>query len=136
MLVRSGLARLLSDAGIEVVGEASDAEGLLRGVGHQHPDVAVVDIRMPPTHTDEGLLAARRIRDDYPKLDLEPSPEVNRRVLAVLCCAAELRRRNRTGRSQRDAEIEQMYWRARQESNVPYPSPHCVPRIGDNQERR
>jgi DNA-binding NarL/FixJ family response regulator len=62
MLVRSGLARLLSDAGIEVVGEAADAGELLRLVALEQPDVAVVDIRMPPTHTDEGLIAAQTIR--------------------------------------------------------------------------
>ena len=66
MLVRSGLARLLTDAGVDVVGEAGDADGLLRLVDHQRPDVAIVDIRMPPTHTDEGLTAARRIRAEYP----------------------------------------------------------------------
>jgi DNA-binding NarL/FixJ family response regulator len=67
MLVRSGLARLLSDAGVEVVGEAADADALLRLVALDQPDVAIVDIRMPPTHTDEGLVAARRIRERYPK---------------------------------------------------------------------
>src|SRR5262249_11398242 len=67
MLVRSGLARLLSDAGVEVVGEAADAGDLLRLVALDQPDVAIVDIRMPPTHTDEGLVAARRIRERYPK---------------------------------------------------------------------
>lgn len=66
MLVRSGLARLLGDAGVEVVGEAADVDGLLALVARQQPEVAVVDIRMPPTHSDEGLVAARRIRDDYP----------------------------------------------------------------------
>src|SRR5829696_4983024 len=64
MLVRSGLARLLSDAGVEVVGEAADADDLLRIVALDQPDV---DIRMPPTHTDEGLVAARRIRQRYPR---------------------------------------------------------------------
>ena len=66
MIVRSGLSRLLVDAGVEVVGEAADAEALLRLVAHELPDVAIVDIRMPPTHTDEGLVAARRIRTAYP----------------------------------------------------------------------
>jgi DNA-binding NarL/FixJ family response regulator len=66
MLLRSGLARLLADAGVDVVGEASDGDELLRVVSEQHPDVAIVDIRMPPTHTDEGLVAARRIRDRHP----------------------------------------------------------------------
>jgi DNA-binding NarL/FixJ family response regulator len=67
MLIRSGVARLLTDAGVEVVGEAGDAETLLRLVALERPDVAVIDIRMPPTHTDEGLAAARRIRDGWPE---------------------------------------------------------------------
>jgi DNA-binding NarL/FixJ family response regulator len=67
MLIRSGLARLLTDAGVEVVGEAGDAETLLRLVALERPDVAVIDIRMPPTHTDEGLAAARRIREGWPE---------------------------------------------------------------------
>ena len=65
MLVRSGVARLLTDAHVDVVGEAADAEELLMRVALDHPDVAVVDIRMPPTHTDEGLRAAHRIRELY-----------------------------------------------------------------------
>ena len=66
MLLRSGLARLLTDAGVEVVGEACDADELLRAVAEHRPDVALVDIRMPPTFTDEGLLAARRVRERHP----------------------------------------------------------------------
>jgi DNA-binding NarL/FixJ family response regulator len=66
MLVRSGLARLLSDAGVDVVGEAADVDHLLRLVALEAPDVAIVDIRMPPTHTDEGLVAARRIQERHP----------------------------------------------------------------------
>jgi DNA-binding NarL/FixJ family response regulator len=66
MLVRSGLARLLLDAGVQVVGEAGDAETLMQLVVRQAPDAAIVDIRMPPTQTDEGLKAARRIRDEHP----------------------------------------------------------------------
>ncbi len=66
MLVRSGLARLLTEAGVEVVGEAADADEALRLVALEQPDVAVLDIRMPPTHTDEGLVAARRIREQHP----------------------------------------------------------------------
>jgi DNA-binding NarL/FixJ family response regulator len=67
MLVRSGLARLLGDAGVEVVGEAGDADALLSLVGRKEPDVAVVDIRMPPTQTDEGLVAAHTIRERHPR---------------------------------------------------------------------
>jgi DNA-binding NarL/FixJ family response regulator len=66
MLLRSGLARLLTESGITVVAECADAGELLREVALHGPDVAVVDIRMPPTHTDEGLVAARRIRDQHP----------------------------------------------------------------------
>src|SRR6188768_4375650 len=66
MLVRSGVARLLTDAHVDVVGEAADADELLMRVALDRPDVALVDIRMPPTHTDEGLRAAQQIRALYP----------------------------------------------------------------------
>ena len=62
ILVREGIARLLADAGVDVVGQAADAEALLACVRDELPDVAIVDIRMPPSHTDEGLRAAREIR--------------------------------------------------------------------------
>ena len=65
VLVRDGLARLLEDAEIEVVGRASDATSLLRAVDSYLPDVAIVDIRMPPTHSDEGLVAAVDIRSRH-----------------------------------------------------------------------
>jgi DNA-binding NarL/FixJ family response regulator len=68
MLTREGIVRLLRDAGIEVVAEADDAEALLRDVGNTRPDVAIVDIRMPPTHTDEGLIAAQQIRAEHPQV--------------------------------------------------------------------
>ena len=68
MLTREGIIRLLRDAGIDVVAHAGDAEALLREVRAEQPDVAVVDIRMPPTHTDEGLVAARAIRADHPEI--------------------------------------------------------------------
>jgi serine/threonine-protein kinase len=68
LLTRQGIVRLLQDAGIDVVGEAEDAEGLLRHVRLDRPDVAIVDIRMPPTHTDEGLVAAQSIRADHPNI--------------------------------------------------------------------
>jgi len=61
-LVRDGLARLLEDADVEVVARCADAPALLRAVDSWHPDAAIVDIRMPPTHTDEGLVAAQEIR--------------------------------------------------------------------------
>ena len=66
MLTRAGIVRLLEDAGIEVVGEAEDGDGLLRKVTAHRPDVAIADIRMPPTHTNEGLVAAQRIRAEHP----------------------------------------------------------------------
>jgi len=66
MLIREGTARLLEDAGVQVVGKAADAEKLLQIVATEHPDVAIIDIRMPPTHTDEGLVAAEQIRSSHP----------------------------------------------------------------------
>jgi DNA-binding NarL/FixJ family response regulator len=68
MLTRAGIVRLLKDAGIEVVAEVEDASALLRQVHLTRPDVALVDIRMPPTHTDEGLLAAEAIRSELPEV--------------------------------------------------------------------
>ncbi|HEX5590373.1 MAG TPA: response regulator transcription factor [Candidatus Limnocylindrales bacterium] len=62
LLLREGLVRVLREAGFEVVGAAGDAAGLLATVARTRPDVVVVDIRMPPTHTDEGLRAAAAIR--------------------------------------------------------------------------
>jgi DNA-binding NarL/FixJ family response regulator len=68
ILLREGVARLLAEAGFEVVGQASDVDELLHEVAEKEPDVAIVDIRMPPTHTDEGLRAARELRRRYPSL--------------------------------------------------------------------
>ena len=65
-LFRAGLVRLLEDRGHQVCAEAGDGDALLAAVAQHHPDVAVVDIRMPPTHTDEGLRAAIRLRQDHP----------------------------------------------------------------------
>ena len=66
VLLREGVVRLLEEAGLEVVGQAGDAEDLLRKVGAHRPDVALVDIRMPPTNTDDGLRAALDIRSRFP----------------------------------------------------------------------
>ena len=66
-LLREGLARLLAEAGIEVVGQARTANELLLKVRSYHPEVAIVDIRMPPTQTDEGIRAAREIRAQHPE---------------------------------------------------------------------
>jgi len=69
-LLREGVVRLLEEAGLEVVGQAGDAEDLLRKVRAHKPDVAIVDVRMPPTHTDEGLRAARQIRAELPEVSV------------------------------------------------------------------
>ena len=68
MLTREGIVRLLQDAGVEVAAQAEDPDGLMRQVGLTRPDAAIVDIRMPPTHTDEGLVAAQRIRAEHPQV--------------------------------------------------------------------
>jgi DNA-binding NarL/FixJ family response regulator len=68
MLTREGIVRVLRDAGLDVVGQAEDPTGLLRAVQTERPDTVVVDIRMPPTHTDEGLVAAQRIRTEHPEV--------------------------------------------------------------------
>lgn len=67
-LFREGLARLLEDAGHEVVAKASDARALMAAVRATRPDLAIVDIRMPPDHTDDGARAARALRDELPEL--------------------------------------------------------------------
>jgi DNA-binding NarL/FixJ family response regulator len=68
LLVRKGIAALLTDSGIEVAAEVDDADELLAAIDAHAPDVAIVDIRMPPTHTDEGLLAAHTIRERHPAI--------------------------------------------------------------------
>jgi len=68
VLLREGVARLLEDAGFEVVGQVDNPDDLLRRIGFSKPDVAIVDIRMPPTHTDEGLQAAKQIRQRFPRV--------------------------------------------------------------------
>lgn len=67
MLTREGIVSVLTSSGVEVVGVADQAAGLLAAVERERPDAAIVDIRMPPTHTDEGLVAARAIRADHPE---------------------------------------------------------------------
>ena len=66
VLLREGLTRLLAEAGHEVVATAAEAEGFLRAVGEHQPEVVVVDLRMPPTFTDEGLRAALVVRSRWP----------------------------------------------------------------------
>lgn len=65
-MIREGLARMLAEAGVDVVAQAGDGRSLMAEVERHHPDVAVVDIRMPPTFTTEGLVAAAQVRADYP----------------------------------------------------------------------
>jgi DNA-binding NarL/FixJ family response regulator len=65
VLVREGIASLLRGAGVDVVAQSGDGDGLLRDVEEHRPDVAIVDIRMPPTHTDEGLRAAQEVRERH-----------------------------------------------------------------------
>ena len=69
-MFREGLARLLAEVGHEVVAQVGDAEALLELVDEARPDVVVVDIKMPPTHTSEGLDAARRLRGAYPEMGI------------------------------------------------------------------
>src|SRR4051794_132078 len=66
MLTREGIVRLLREAGIDVLAQAEDADELIRHVRLSRPDAAIVDIRMPPTHTDEGVVAAQQIRAEHP----------------------------------------------------------------------
>jgi serine/threonine-protein kinase PknK len=68
VLMREGLARLLEEGGYETVGQAGDGVELMQLVGEQEPDLAVIDVRMPPTHRTEGLDAARMIRERFPDM--------------------------------------------------------------------
>ncbi|MGV8968555.1 MAG: response regulator [Cellulomonas sp.] len=70
VLLRQGLVHLLTDAGLEVVAAVDDADKLLRAVDEHRPDICVVDIRMPPTHTDEGVRAALVIRAQHPEVSV------------------------------------------------------------------
>ena len=85
LILREGLARLLGEAGFAVVGLAQDAEQLLELIARDPPDVAIIDIRMPPTHTDEGLRAAKAIRARWPAVGiLVLSQHVNPRYAVEL----------------------------------------------------
>ena len=88
VLLREGLSRLLEEAGFEVAGLAADADALLELVERTQPDVAIIDIRMPPTHTDEGLRAAKVIRQKWPTVGLLVlSQHVNARYALELLSA-------------------------------------------------
>jgi DNA-binding NarL/FixJ family response regulator len=85
VLLREGAARLLEDAGHEVVAQAGDADDLLRKVRAHRPDVAIIDVRMPPDDTDDGLRAALTIKDELPDVGiLLLSQYVEDRYLAQL----------------------------------------------------
>ena len=77
-LLRQGIVRLLADAGFEVVAEAADAPDLLRKVGAHKPDVAIVDVQMPPDNTDDGLRAALRSARRSPTSACSCSPSTPR----------------------------------------------------------
>jgi DNA-binding NarL/FixJ family response regulator len=66
MLTREGIVRLLAEASVDVIAQVADGEALLSLVAAHQPDAVILDIRMPPTHTDEGIVAAGRIRDAFP----------------------------------------------------------------------
>ena len=87
-LLRDGLIRLLTAYDMEVVAAVDNGPELLRALIRHRPDVAVVDVRLPPTFTDEGLRAekaiSKHIGSIFTKLDLYPAEDANRRVLAVL----------------------------------------------------
>jgi DNA-binding NarL/FixJ family response regulator len=88
VILREGLARLLHEAGFEVVGLAADGSELLALIERDTPDVAIIDIRMPPTHTDEGLRAADAIRERWPGVGiLVLSQHVNARYALELLSA-------------------------------------------------
>src|SRR4051812_15525477 len=70
VLLREGIARILEGAGFDVVGQAGDAAGLDDLVREATPDLAIVDIRMPPTNTTEGLEAASKIRSEFPEVGI------------------------------------------------------------------
>ena len=70
VLLRQGIARLLTEAGFEVVATAGTRDELMRAVERHRPDLAIVDIRMPPTHTDEGLTASQELRQSQPELGI------------------------------------------------------------------
>jgi DNA-binding NarL/FixJ family response regulator len=68
LLLREGVARLLADAGVDVVATVETAEGLLERIARVRPDVVLMDVRLPPTHRDEGIVAAREIRAAHPEI--------------------------------------------------------------------
>ena len=86
-VIRAGLAEILADRGHEVVAAVGDAEALRAAVAEHQPDVAIVDVRMPPGYTDEGLRAAIAIRRDHPASASWCSPSTSRPGTPPTCCA-------------------------------------------------
>jgi DNA-binding NarL/FixJ family response regulator len=86
VLLRDGLTRLLTDGGFEVVEAVPDAGQLLRAVSEHQPDLAVIDVRMPPTYTDEGIRAALVIRRQFPESRCWCCPSTWRRATPPTCC--------------------------------------------------
>ena len=78
VLLREGVAQLLTDAGIEVTARCGTADELLVRVAEDPPDAVIVDIRLPPTHTDEGMRAALTMRREYPDVGVSCSPNTSR----------------------------------------------------------
>jgi DNA-binding NarL/FixJ family response regulator len=102
-LIREGIAALLGEHDVEVVQQVGDADALLESVRDVQPDVALIDIRMPPTHTDEGLRAAREIRASYPDvavlvLSQELEPEYALRLVQERPSGAGYLLKERVGR--------------------------------------
>ena len=95
MLLREGIARLLTDAGFEVVAQAGDADDLLRKAMAHRPDVAIVDVRMPPDHEDDGLRRGRRAAPAPPAGDRGARPVAVLRGALALDLIGEQRRRRR-----------------------------------------
>ncbi len=88
VLLREGLASLLERSSFDVVGQAEDALGLLELVDEQQPDLAIVDIRMPPTHTTEGLDAARKIHEQHPNTAIVVFPRTPKSSTPWICSRA------------------------------------------------
>ena len=86
VILREGLARLLQETGFEVVGMAGDGDQLLELVARSRPEVVIVDIRMPPTHTDEGLRAAKTIRQRWPVIGILVLSQHVNAAMRLSCC--------------------------------------------------
>jgi DNA-binding NarL/FixJ family response regulator len=118
-VIRAGLAEILADRGHEVVAAVGDADALRAAVDEHRPDVAVVDVRMPPGHTDEGLRAAIAIRRDHPDLGiLVFSQYVETRYAADLL---GMRSRGRSGAGAGSATCSRTGWPTSASSSARWP---------------